>query len=222
MRRMTALAAAVMLAGVIVTPTLASAAPEGPGASGWKLGYYTPSGRALSTSEAAPGSGVATINFTTQDNTALLINTQGDSALLGNDLGKTVTATFTISGATSSDFTYYGEGTTGDCGTPASTRLFFETSYGSGGFSPTDYWWSHSASYQLADGTVTLTANITPTTSWTDFYGKSGVDNTSTFSAAASNVTGIGFSFGGGCFFENGVGTVDGSGTFTLTSFTVS
>jgi hypothetical protein len=32
----------------------------------------------------------------------------------------------------------------------------------------------------------------------------------------------IGFSFGGGCFFENGVGTTDGSGTFTLGSFMVS
>lgn len=38
---------------------------------------------------------------------------------------------------------------------------------------------------------------------------------------AASNVTEIGISFGGGCFFENGVGTTDGSGMFTLTSFTV-
>jgi hypothetical protein len=31
----------------------------------------------------------------------------------------------------------------------------------------------------------------------------------------------IGFSFGGGCFFENGVGTTDGSGTLTLHTFTV-
>jgi hypothetical protein len=35
-------------------------------------------------------------------------------------------------------------------------------------------------------------------------------------------VTAIGLSFGGGCFFENGVGTTDGSGTFTLNSYTVS
>jgi hypothetical protein len=37
-----------------------------------------------------------------------------------------------------------------------------------------------------------------------------------------SNVTDIGLSFGGGRFFENGVGTTHGSGTFTLNSFTVS
>ena len=41
------------------------------------------------------------------------------------------------------------------------------------------------------------------------------------FNAAASIITAVGLSFGGGCFFENGVGTTDGSGTFTLTSFTV-
>jgi len=35
-------------------------------------------------------------------------------------------------------------------------------------------------------------------------------------------VTVIGMSFGGGCFFENGVGTTDGSGTFTIDSFSVS
>jgi hypothetical protein len=32
-------------------------------------------------------------------------------------------------------------------------------------------------------------------------------------------VTSIGLSFGGGFSFENGVGTTDGSGTFTLNSY---
>lgn len=220
-KRLTTLAAAIILVGVIIAPTLSSAAPNGPGASGWKLGYYTPSGRALSTSQTAPGEGVAAINFTTQDNTALLINTQGNSTLLGNDLSKTVSATFTISGATS-DFTYYGE--TDACGTAASTRLFFETRYGVGGFSSTDYWWADNASYTLADNGngVTIHAVISPSGSWSAFYGEKSAEYATSFSAAASNVTGIGLSFGGGCFFENGVGTVNGSGTFTLTNFSVS
>ena len=42
------------------------------------------------------------------------------------------------------------------------------------------------------------------------------------FMDAAANVTTIGSSFGGGCFFENGVGTNDGSGTFQLDTFVVS
>jgi hypothetical protein len=34
---------------------------------------------------------------------------------------------------------------------------------------------------------------------------------------AIHNVQTVGLSFGGGCFFENGVTTSDGSGTFTST-----
>jgi hypothetical protein len=57
---------------------------------------------------------------------------------------------------------------------------------------------------------------------WSDFYGHFGNDPAyaAGFNAAVANVTEIGLSFGGGCFFENGVGTTDGSGTFTLNSYT--
>jgi hypothetical protein len=56
---------------------------------------------------------------------------------------------------------------------------------------------------------------------WSDFYGHFGNDPAFSggFAAAVSNVTEIGLSFGGGCFFESGVGAPDA--TFTLTSFTV-
>ena len=63
---------------------------------------------------------------------------------------------------------------------------------------------------------------------WSDFFGHVGTDSNSDgfagapgFADAIGNVTAIGLSFGGGCFFENSVGTTDGSGTFTLNSFTV-
>jgi hypothetical protein len=36
-----------------------------------------------------------------------------------------------------------------------------------------------------------------------------------------SKITDVGVSFGGGCYFENGVGEIDGSGTFTLNTFEV-
>jgi hypothetical protein len=59
--------------------------------------------------------------------------------------------------------------------------------------------------------------------SWSDYYGHFGVGPYAAgFEAAISNVTAIGVSFGGGCFFENGVGTTDGSGTFTLNTFAAS
>ena len=201
---------------------LFAAAPALAGGSGWHVGYYTASGRALSmaSADSAPG-GVAALNFTSQDNTALLVTDQGSSTLLGDDRGMTVTATFTISGATGA-FTYFGEGTASNpCGTPANTRLFFQTS-NAGGFDETHYWWSNPASAVLANGTWTVTATVTGS-QWTDFYGHSGADPTYSggFDAAAANVKSIGLSFGGGCFFENGVGTTDGSGTLTLNSFTV-
>ena len=128
-----------------------------------------------------------------------------------------MTATFSISAA--SQFTYYGEGTTSNsCTTPASARLFFETS-NAGGFAPTNYWWSNGFGFaQLADGTFTLSATISPA-QWSDFYGQFGTVASEGFAAAAADVTGIGLSFGG-CFFENGVGAL--GATLTLTSFAVS
>lgn len=58
-------------------------------------------------------------------------------------------------------------------------------------------------------------------TMWSDWDGHSGTAEPAGFAAAVSSVTAIGLSFGGGCFFENGIGTTDGSGTFTLNNFTV-
>ena len=57
---------------------------------------------------------------------------------------------------------------------------------------------------------------------WSDYYGQFGSTVPADFAKAVANVTEIGVSFGGGCFYENGVGTTDGSGTFTLNTFSVS
>ena len=205
------------LAAVMLTtaPTLAAS-------SDWKVGYYTPSGNALSMSSAKPGNGIASFDFTNQPNTALLSTTHGSSrgVLLGDLRGKTITATFDINGATGA-FTYWGEGTADNpCGYPANVRLFFLTDNG-GGFAYTHYWWSNPENQVLANGQFTLTANVEPA-EWSDWNGQPGATQAAGFDDAASNVTLIGLSFGGGCFFENGVGTSDGSGTFTLDSFAVS
>ncbi len=185
----------------------------------WKVGYYTPSGRALSMAAAEPGSGIASFDFTDQPNTALLVTTHGSSPLLGNDVGKTITATF-LNGATGA-FTYFGEGTADNpCVFPANTRLYFQTDNG-GGFQYTHYWWSDTAFAILANGAFTISATVQPA-GWSDWNGQPGVTQAPGFLDAASNVTMIGLSFGGGCFFENGVGTTDGSGTFTLDSYSVS
>src|SRR5258708_31639174 len=204
------------LAALTSSPVLASS-------SNWSVGFYTPSGRALSNAaaDALPG-GVATLNFTSADNTALLVTTHGafKGTLLGDDRNMTIAATFHISGATGA-FTYFGEGTPSNpCGTPANVRLFFETS-NAGGFDFTHFWWSDTAFTLLDNGSFTLTANVSPV-GWSDWNGQPAETNAGSFGDAASNVALIGFSFGGGCFFENGAGTTDGSGTFNLDSFSLS
>src|SRR4029077_14051885 len=109
-------------------------------------------------------------------------------------------------------------------GPTANVRFFFETS-NSGGFDETHYWWSNPMSYSLLNATSTGTTltNSFNGAAWSDYFGHFGIGPyAAAFQAALSNVTLIGLSFGGGCFFENGVGTTDGSGTFTIDSFSVS
>jgi hypothetical protein len=214
----------LVLVGVTAIATIVlSSAPAMAGASNWKVGYYTPSGRALSFGESG-NAGIASLDFTNLDNTALLVTTHGayKGSMLGDLTGMTVSATFDISGLTGT-VTYFGEPDA--CGgTTAYVRYFFQTS-NAGGFDETHYWWSNPVSAPLtANGPGTLAAVALSGSNWSDFYGHFGSDPaySAGFAAAVSNVTTIGLSFGGGCFFENGVGTTDGSGTFTLDSFSVS
>jgi len=81
---------ALLLAGLV------SASPALAVGSDWRVGYYTPSGRALSNASAdATPDGVAAFNFTDQPNTALLVTDHGafNGTLLGDLTGKTITAT---------------------------------------------------------------------------------------------------------------------------------
>jgi hypothetical protein len=200
-----------------------------PPASGWQIGYYTPSPvGTLSYAQAFRGSGEASLDFTSADNTALLITGQKAKfpSLLGDLGGDTsISATFDVAGVTGL-FTYYGEpscnGPLPDLGPAPNVRFYFQTS-NAGGFDETHYWWSNPVSQILVNGTWTLTTDFNPS-SWSDYYGHFGIDPAyaAGFEAALANVTDIGVSFGGGCFFENGVGTTDGSGTFTLDSFNAS
>jgi hypothetical protein len=153
----------------------------------------------------------------------LLITNQKaqNPTLLGDLTGKTVTASFTVAGATG-PLSYCGEPDA--CGGTASyVRFYFETTK-AGGFDESQYWWSNPVSWPLANGSSGDISTTFDGSNWSDFYGHFGNDPAyaAGFAAALSNVTGIGVSFGGGCFFENGVGTSDGSGTFTLNSFSVS
>lgn len=196
---------------VTAMPNVADAA-----ASGWKIYSYNASGQAFSSKQAPSGTGIAEFDFQPVPDDALLAMNAKSSIL-----GKTITATFEIVGA--GTFTYYGQGTTGNpCATPASARLYFSTS--NGPFAYTKYWWSNPASAVLTSpGSASVTATVEPG-QWSDWNGQFGTvdgDTTAAFNVAASNPDLIGLSFGGGCFFQNGVGMSSGSATFKLLSFTV-
>jgi hypothetical protein len=218
------------LAGIAVTGAALLLGVSGPAgakpstSSNWHVGTYNASGKTLSFSQAqsSPGN-LAAFNFTSGPDIASLTTSQGSqSGLLGNIAGKTVSATFTITG--SGPFTYFGE--PDGSGAPATVRLYFETTK-AGGFSETNYWWSNPAHCDLATGSCTVTTSVVGT-NWSDYNGHFGTDTNSDgfqgaagFANAAGNATDIGLSFGGGYFFENGVGAPNGA-TFTLNSFTVS
>jgi hypothetical protein len=211
-RLVRAVAAAVISLVALVAMIPGASAAE---ASPWQL---------ADGSAQKAGTGIANFQFNKPDNTRLLY-TDKDGTLLGNDLGKPITATYTIQDVTGA-FTYYGEGTSSNpCNTtPASLRVYFESIPPGTKFAYTNYWWADlsTASAVLANGPGTLTITVDPSQAWSDWNGQPSSANAATFDAAAGNVTAIGLSFGGGCFFENGVGTTDGSGTFTLNTFTAS
>ena len=179
----------------------------------------------LANGSAQGSSGIAAFNFAVPDKTRLLFNGK-DQALLGDKSASTMSASFTVAGVTG-NFTYSGQGTaSNNCTGPltaANVRLYFESIPPGTKFAFTNYWWSNPTTALLANNlNGSLSVSVADPTMWSDWDGKFGNQDAATtaaFNAAAANVTAVGLSFGGGCFFENGVGTTDGSGSFTLTSF---
>ncbi|MBU6424126.1 MAG: hypothetical protein KGJ98_12780 [Chloroflexota bacterium] len=204
----------------------APAAAQGqPVAPGWKIYPYAPSGMALSSRTAsASADAIAQFTFLATPGDALFA-TQRPLGPHGSILGKTISATFRIDAAAGTTFAYWGEGTPANpCGTPATARFYFNTN-GKFGFGTDNdwyskYWWSNPASVILAPGEFTLSAPVA-VGPWSNWDGKMSADRVAGFTAAASDPDFVGLSFGGGCFFENGVGTPTGSATFVLESWTI-
>jgi hypothetical protein len=176
----------------------------------------------LASGSAQGSGGLAAFDFSVPNKSRLLFNSK-DSSLLGNLTASTMSATFTVSGVSEgATFTYGGQGTASNpCVSPATVRLAFESIPPGTKFAFTNYWWADvtPASAVLANGDYTLTVTVDATQAWSDWNGQPSSTNVAAFNAAAGNVTAVGLSFGGGCFFENGVGTTDGSGTLTLNTF---
>ena len=213
---------AVALVASVVLRAPASAAPA---ANGWKIYSYNASGQALRTNVAATDSGIAGFDFLDTADDALLATDQpsANAVVLGDLTGKTISATFHIDATADATFTYYGEGTPDNsCASPASVRLYFQTK-ATGAFDPKRYWWSNPAHVDLRGGAGAVSAPLTPG-QWSDWDGHENTDaadgdHLTAFANAVKDVTLVGLSFGGGCFFENGVGMKTGTASFHLDTF---
>lgn len=144
--------------------------------------------------------------------------------LFGDMTGETLTATVGVTVTEGNPhFSYYGE--PDGCNSPANVRFYFETDT-SGKFEYTDYWWSNPVHADLENlkngGDQILTVDFSDPAAWSDWNGQFGTTDPAAFAAAVKNVKFVGLSFGGGCFFENGVGIQPGTGSgyFRLMDFT--
>jgi hypothetical protein len=107
------------------------------------------------------------------------------------------------------------------CVTPASVRPLIWANRNS--YDEFDRWWSSSIGYQLAAGLATLTVPLTPDR-WSSVFGKSGNADAAAqagFTNALRNVSSLGLTFGGGCFFGHGVNVQGGRAQFALVSYQI-
>ena len=192
--------------------------------------------RVSANSEPATSSGDGNASFPFKADTYTALLTTTDNNLTGDlyDTKPNLTDNVSVADVTGTFQYRDGGGCTGPGALPG-VRLFFQSPRGAGTTGPgttgfyTQFWWSNSRS---ASGSppfkVVLSGNETGVLSdslrdpslWSDFNGQFGDSSPAieeAFIDAASNVKSIGLSFGGGCFFENGVTTSDGSGTFSST-----
>ena len=107
------------------------------------------------------------------------------------------------------------------CVTPATARPFiwaYNNDYGE-----FNRWWSNPTAFTLADGSQTMTIPLTPDR-WSSVLGKFGNYDAASlagFSAALQNVSSLGLTFGGGCFFGHGVNVSNGTARFILSDYSV-
>ena len=198
-------------------PLLAEDFSNVKGAPKWKVYDVNHSNRAFRSRipDLVPSGGIG-FDFLLTPDTALLTTDHPSyrGSLLGDLKGKLLSATIKLNVTTGTQFQYYAN----PCPTPAASVRFFFQGNTNGPFASTKYWWSNPTSVQLANianGTPVTITVVVQSGLWSDYYGQF---DAAGFDAAAKDVQTIGLSFGGGCFFENGVGIVPttGSGSFQL------
>ena len=196
----------------------------------WTVFDYNPSGQAIRPRVSADSMPATTSGNTTSfpfklsTFTALLTTT--DASLTGDLSMKTLSVSVGVTGGSGMFEDQHNGGCTPD---EKYVRFYFTSPKASGttgtrttGFF-TQFWWSNPTHVPLAtdpQASMSISAVVGDPGEWSDWNGKRGTDSpevTEAFMVAIHNVQFVGLSFGGGCFFENGVKTSDGMGTFNST-----
>lgn len=222
-----ALVPVLPLAALLIGSTPAAAG------TGWTEFVYNPSGQALmpmQPPEVLQNS--VRLDFVPGQFIALL--TTSDSALTGDLSGTTLTDFVSVQQVTGSVVDQNNGGCTPDS---QFVRFYFTSPAGSGPSFPTSgpplfhggggtpagfyssFWWSNPVHVDLVPGilNVPMSVVVGDTTQWSDWNGQmagSSPEVTARFDDAVRHVQSVGLSFGGGCFFENGVSVDSGGGAF--------
>jgi hypothetical protein len=199
-------------------------------AAAWTVYDYNPSGRELRPRVSLDSMPATTIGDTTSFPflpsvyTSRLTTT--DPSLTGDLTSKAFNLTVSVTGGSGT----FQDQNNGGCNPDTKTVRFFLTSPQASGTTGADtkgfytqFWWSNPMSIPLVadpQAPMTISQPINAPGMWSDLNGR--LNNSSSeamehFLIAIQNVKTVGLSFGGGCFFENGVTTSDGSGTFNST-----
>ena len=179
-----------------------------PGSAKWLMYYYCTASSGICPSKTSNYYGLVTFYLKPGRYSALLIT--ANKNFIGDLTNATLSDTVNVTAGRKADigtFAYQGEPSCGGGGAAPNARFFFTTG---GLFQYTHYWWSNPVSWTLAQGSAsTISQAMNAPADWSDWNGKPGSDNPTKFANAISRVRTVGLSFGGGCFFENGV-TVTG------------
>ena len=229
-RLLAAMTAALLMVALLSSTTFA-------GSAKWTLGYYNGAvdPNLYTTVAANPhGGSIATFAFDQYPNQALLTSVANGYVKNGGLLGKTVTATVSITGPAGTAFTAYTDTALGGTCAPgtATVRFYFDTNLQLGapdfGVYDDQLWWSNPVSISLADlfaagpNGVTLSVSFAPA-NWSNLVGTFGnllvAPYAADFSTAASNVNQVGFSFGSPSCYAFGDGSPPAGAMFNLMKF---
>jgi hypothetical protein len=178
----------------------------------WKLYSFNASGRALRAQKVAYDVSTNTVSFTFPETADAAYLTSTKVGEFGDLTGQTLRGTANITNvAPGTTFANY-PGCTGSSSDPM-VGLYFSTK-ATGQFSPAAYWWSTKrVPLSAIINNPTALDTVLAQGQWTDYNGQS---DPAAFAAAVKNVVDWGASFGGDCFYANGVGTPAGSADFSL------